>query len=124
MLAEHGYFYSRHPQDQRLPRTLRAGEPVVANRSTVELALWERDSGRDSSAPRVRLPFGSGVQRVRVSPEDLIVPGFRRLRIEPARIADVLGLRHCHMAAVGTSSASIDLGFLRCRSSGFVIRGQ
>jgi hypothetical protein len=53
---------------------LKAGEPAVADRSTVELALWQRDSERDSSVPRVRLPFGRTVHRLRVSPNDRIVP--------------------------------------------------
>ena len=49
---------------------LEAGETVVVDRGDVELALWYRDR----PPKRLRLPFGRAVRRVRVSPDDRIVP--------------------------------------------------
>jgi hypothetical protein len=69
---------TRKPDDTRARRNkdagplLQRGEPVTVGRAAVELALWQRD--RDGHAGRVRLPVARGVKRVRVSPDDRIVP--------------------------------------------------
>lgn len=65
-----GFFlWQRGPLDR-----LEAGESVCLNPGWVELALWDQDRNSDPSASRVRLPFGRGVRRVRVSLDDRIVP--------------------------------------------------
>jgi hypothetical protein len=68
MKAEYGTFSRRNTGG--LLERLEAGEPVLVDRSRVELALWERDR-----PPRpVRLPFDREVRSVRVAADDRIVP--------------------------------------------------
>jgi hypothetical protein len=64
----------RYRRGRRLAERLEAGEWVVVDRAQLGLALTERDRKRESSAPRPQLPFGRGVRRVRVSPDDLVLP--------------------------------------------------
>jgi hypothetical protein len=66
MMADKGFCYRR---GRLLAERLEAGEPVVLDCATVELALWLR--GR--APERVRLPFERGARRVRVSPDDRVV---------------------------------------------------
>jgi hypothetical protein len=67
--AQGFFLWPRHRLDQ-----LEASESLLADCGAGEHALWERDSERDPSAPRPRLPFGRRVRSVRVSPDDRVVP--------------------------------------------------
>lgn len=55
--------------------SLEAGQTVGIGIGRLELALRWRDREQDSPAPRPRLPFGRGVRRVLVSPDDRIAMG-------------------------------------------------
>jgi hypothetical protein len=68
MQAELGYHYRRN---RRLGELLNAGESVVMDRAAVERLLYSDDGV-------VRLPLGSGVRWVRVSPDDRVLPVERR----------------------------------------------
>jgi hypothetical protein len=70
---DHSKGFFLWPPRRELDR-LEAGESVVVECGRLALALWDRDGERDSSMPRVRLPFDRGVKRVRVSPDDQVVP--------------------------------------------------
>lgn len=54
--------------------SLEAGKTVGVGIGRIEAALWARDREQDASMPRPRLPFGRGVRRVQVSPDDRVVP--------------------------------------------------
>lgn len=70
---DRGFFlWSRHRLDQ-----LEAGESLRVSAGTVELALWDRDRERDSSAPRPRLPFGREARQVLVSSDDSVLSACR-----------------------------------------------
>lgn len=54
--------------------SLEAGETVGVAIGRIADALWQRDREQDPSVPRPRLPFGRSSQRVRVAPDDRVVP--------------------------------------------------
>lgn len=59
--------------------SLEAGATMNVSVGWLEDALWRRDREQDPEAPRPRLPFGRGRRRrVRVSPDDRVVPVVRQ----------------------------------------------